>query len=215
MYLVTSPSLDVELRLLADYDTIIGVDEVGRGALAGPVAVGAAAMNKQTITDVPVGLRDSKLIAESKRDEIALKSAAWVNHAVGYSAVFEIEQNGITKALADAATGAIAQLIQGKTIVLLDGSHNWLRDSGLSVDYHVQVKADRDCAIVSAAALAAKVDRDNLMRLLHAKFPDYDWAGNKGYASPSHIAAIQNLGPTPHHRLSWLTKILGEANSLF
>ncbi len=209
------PSLDVEKLLLERYDTVIGVDEVGRGALAGPVAVGAAAFTRATSLEIPEKLRDSKAIAESKRDGIAELSRDWVKHAVGYSAVFEIEQNGITKSLADAATGAIAQLISGKTIVLLDGSHNWLQDSGLDVDYHVQIKADRDCAIVSAAALIAKVDRDNHMRELHVEFPDYGWDGNKGYASESHITAIQNLGPTRHHRLSWLSKILADANSLF
>jgi ribonuclease HII len=209
------PSLDVEKLLLERYDTVIGVDEVGRGALAGPVAVGAAAFTRATALEIPEKLRDSKAIAEAKRDGIAELSRAWVKHAVGYSAVFEIEQNGITRALADAATGAIAQLISGKTIVLLDGSHNWLQDSGLAVDYHVQVKADRDCAIVSAAALIAKVDRDQHMRMLHEEFPDYGWEGNKGYASESHIKAIQNLGPTRHHRVSWLSKILAEANSLF
>jgi ribonuclease HII len=209
------PSLDVEKLLLERYDTVIGVDEVGRGALAGPVAVGAAAFSRTTSLEIPAKLRDSKAITESKRDAIAELSRDWVRHAVGYSAVFEIEQNGITKSLADAATGAIAQLISGKTIVLLDGSHNWLHDSGLDVDYHVQVKADRDCAIVSAAALIAKVDRDQHMRELHQEFPDYGWAGNKGYASESHIKAIQTLGPTRHHRLSWLGKILADANSLF
>ena len=119
------PSLDVEKLLLERYDTVIGVDEVGRGALAGPVAVGAAAFSRTTVLQIPAKLRDSKAITESKRDAIAELSRSWVSHAVGYSAVFEIEQNGITRSLADAATGAIAQLISGKTIVLLDGSHNW------------------------------------------------------------------------------------------
>ncbi|MCF8524717.1 MAG: ribonuclease HII, partial [Aquiluna sp.] len=88
------PSLDVEKLLLERYDTVIGVDEVGRGALAGPVAVGAAAFTRSTSLDIPAKLRDSKAITESKRDAIAELSRAWVSHAVGYSAVFEIEQNG-------------------------------------------------------------------------------------------------------------------------
>jgi ribonuclease HII len=78
----------------------------------------------------------------------------------------------------------------------------------------MRVKADRDCAVVSAAALIAKTERDQLMRKLHEEFPSYDWAGNKGYASERHIAALQEIGPAPHHRISWLQKILG-SNQLF
>lgn len=211
---MTFPSLSQEIELLQSFDQVIGVDEVGRGALAGPVAVGAAVFTKSTLQEIPAGLRDSKMLAESKRDAIADASRAWVDHLVGYSSVFEIEQFGITNALEQAAIGAIAPLIKPNTVVLLDGSHNWLKDSGLQVEYFMRVKADRDCAVVSAAALIAKTERDQLMRDLHEQFPGYDWSGNKGYASERHIAAIQELGPTPHHRLSWLEKILG-ANQLF
>ena len=214
MSLVAFPSLSQELELLESFDQVIGVDEVGRGALAGPVAVGAAVFTKSTHPEIPTGLRDSKLLAESKRDGIADLARSWVEHRVGYSSVFEIEQFGITKALEQAAIGAIAPLIGSKTVVLLDGSHNWLKDSGLPVQYFMRVKADRDCAVVSAAALIAKTERDQLMRELHQEFPGYDWAGNKGYASERHIAAIQEMGPTPHHRLSWLQRILG-SNQLF
>lgn len=215
MSLVTFPSLDQELELLESFDLVIGVDEVGRGALAGPIAVGAAVFTKSTNLEIPTGLRDSKLLAESKRDGIADLARSWVSHQVGYSSVFEIEQFGITKALEQAAVGAIAPLIGPNTVVLLDGSHNWLKDSGLPVEYFMRVKADRDCAVVSAAALIAKTERDQMLRGLHEEFPAYDWGGNKGYASEKHIAAIKEHGPTEHHRVSWLQKILGEQNLLF
>jgi ribonuclease HII len=103
--------------------------------------------------------------------------------------------------------------VNGKTVILLDGSQNWLKDLGIEV--LMQVKADRDCAGVSAAALIAKVQRDQLMREYHLEYPLYGWASNKGYASESHIQAIQSLGPTKHHRQSWLTKILAEGQALF
>ena len=98
-------------------------------------------------------------------------------------------------------------------IVLLDGSHNWLGDCGAEVV--VRVKADRDCGSVAGAAISAKVARDELMTSLSKDFPDYGWDSNKGYAAPSHIEALQSMGPSQHHRLSWLTKILGDQTALF
>lgn len=209
------PSLDLEAQLLKTYDLVIGVDEVGRGCLAGPVAVGAVAINSSHLESLPKGIRDSKLIAESKRDALAEAVKLWAKFEVGYSAVQVIELQGITSALKLAAIAAIKPLITGKTIVLLDGSHNWLADAGLEADVTLRVKADRDHASVSAAALVAKVARDSLMRELAGSFPEYSWESNKGYASESHIAALQRLGPTEHHRLSWLSKILAGSNSLF
>lgn len=212
---MTSPSLSVELALLERFETVIGVDEVGRGALAGPVAVGAAAFSRQTETAFPSGLKDSKLLSEVKREALAPLVQSWLPHSVGYSSVDLIEAAGITKALEQAAVAAITPLISGSTVVLLDGSHNWLALSGLEVEYVVRVKADRDCAVVSAAALVAKVQRDQLMRELHELEPYFGFAGNKGYSSEQHIAALREYGPSNHHRKSWLTKILSDENALF
>ena len=209
------PNLERELALLQNYEAVIAVDEVGRGALAGPVAVGATLFTRESIKEIPAGLRDSKLISESKRDAIGNAARDWLKFSVGYSSVSEIESQGITKALELAAVRAIQSIFSPNSVVLLDGSHNWLQESGLGVDYQVVVKADRDCASVSAAALIAKTERDVLMRELHLEFPDFGWAGNKGYSSEAHIAAIRKLGPTIHHRTSWLTKILGGENQLF
>ena len=209
------PNLDLEAQLLETYDLVIGVDEVGRGSLAGPVAVGAVALSSLHLDSLPAGIRDSKLIAESKRDGLALLVHEWAAYQVGYSGVEVIETQGITRALKLAAIQAITPLISGKTIVLLDGSQNWLADAGLQADVTLRVKADRDHGSVSAAALVAKVERDNLMRDLGELFPDYQWGSNKGYASESHIQALQTLGPTIHHRISWLSKILAGSNSLF
>lgn len=210
---MTTPNLDLERILLERYDRVICLDEVGRGSLAGPVAVGAAVITSETSSNLPVGLRDSKLIAEPKRDAIAKLAKDWVQHSVGYATSDFIESEGISKALAKAAIAAFEPLIMGKTIILLDGSQNWLQ--GLGVEVLMRVKADRDCAGVSAAALIAKAQRDQLMREYHLEYPLYGWAGNKGYASESHIQAIQSLGATRHHRHSWLSKILSQDQSLF
>lgn len=210
---MTSPSLELERKLLERYDRVICLDEVGRGSLAGPVAVGAAVISAATASAIPKGLRDSKQIIESKRDDIAELSKAWVQNNVGFASSDFIESDGISRALAKAAVAAFEPLLSGKTIILLDGSQNWLK--GIDIEVVMQVKADRDCAGVSAAALIAKVSRDQLMREYHIEYPLYGWASNKGYASESHIQAIQSLGATRHHRHSWLTKILAEGQALF
>ena len=207
------PSLELELELLQTYDRVIGIDEVGRGSIAGPVAVGAAAFTKETAQSIPTGLRDSKLITEPKRDSVAALTKDWVSYSVGMQSAAQIEQFGISKALQKAAVLAIEPLVAEKTVLLLDGSHNFLAGV-VNLPVVTRTKADRDCAIVSAAALCAKVERDELMRVLHTEYPFYDWDSNKGYASESHIAALRSMGPSKEHRISWLTKILG-AEELF
>ena len=207
------PSLELELELLQTYDRVIGIDEVGRGSIAGPVAVGAALFTKDSAQSIPTGLRDSKLITEPKRDSVAALTKDWVSHFVGMQSAAQIEQLGISKALQRAAVIAIEPLVAEKTVLLLDGSHNFLAGV-VNLPVVTRTKADRDCAIVSAAALCAKVERDELMRALHTEYPFYDWDSNKGYASESHIAALRSMGPSGEHRISWLTKILG-AEELF
>jgi ribonuclease HII len=177
------------------------------------VAVGAAAFTKETAQLIPTGLRDSKLITEPKRDSVAALTKDWVSYSVGMQSAAQIEQFGISKALQNAAVLAIEPLVAEKTVLLLDGSHNFLAGV-VNLPVVTRTKADRDCAIVSAAALCAKVERDELMRALHTEYPFYDWDSNKGYASESHIAALRSMGPSKEHRISWLTKILG-AEELF
>jgi ribonuclease HII len=204
---VTFPSLELETQLLARYGQVIGLDEVGRGAIAGPVAVGAALLSSTSSTSIPSGLRDSKLIAESKRAPVSVLVQDWVPTAVGEASVQEIETKGISWALQQAALRALEALNPDKGVILLDGSHNFLQGL-VKLPVVMRTKADRDCAIVSAAALTAKVSRDNRMTELHEQYPMFEWASNKGYASESHIAALKSHGPSEHHRLSWLGKIL-------
>jgi len=211
MMAVAEPTLDVEMAMLAAGATcVIGCDEVGRGALAGPVAVGMAVVTAD-VGEFPAGLRDSKMLSEPRREALAPLAAAWVRHsAVGLASAQEVDAVGIIAALGLAGKRALAQLhadgvdIVGG-VVLLDGNDDWL-NKALSTPLSVatRIKADQDCASVSAASVIAKVHRDRLMIAADAESPGYGWSGNKGYGSAVHMAAIGALGASAHHRLSWL-----------
>jgi ribonuclease HII len=208
---VAEPTLDVERSL---HETgvrwIIGCDEVGRGALAGPVAVGMALVDA-AVGPIPAGLRDSKLLSEPRREALAPLCVEWVSYsAVGLASADEVDALGITACLGLAGKRALALLheqgadILGST-VLLDGHHDWLNPALTGkLAVVTRIKADRDCASVSAAAVIAKVHRDRLMIERDALTPGYGWAGNKGYGSAEHLAAIAELGPSDFHRRSWL-----------
>lgn len=208
---MTFPTLELEFELLREHGSIIAIDEVGRGALAGPVAVGAFHFSAAQ-SEIPEGLKDSKLVPEAKRPELASRVTQWGSSAVGMAAAEEIESLGITQALALAAKRAAAALPPA-AIILLDGSHNWL--GGQLGPVLVRTKADRDCASVAAASVVAKVERDQLMIELANEIAHYGFERNKGYSSPTHIAALREHGPSREHRTSWLGKILGSEQSLF
>lgn len=207
------PTLETELELLQRFDAVIGVDEVGRGALAGPVAVGAFVFTSNMADGQPSGLKDSKLISEGKRPAIAAEVRTWGMGSVGLSSVEEIEVEGISIALKNAALQAIGELEVTSAVVLLDGTHNWLGQ--IEVPVITRTKADRDCGSVAAASVLAKVHRDKLMQELAIDFPEFGWESNKGYSSADHIDKIRTLGPSEHHRKSWLTKILSADQGLF
>ena len=200
---------------------MIGIDEVGRGAIAGPVAVGVSLIDKTNpaLEAWPEKLQDSKLMTPKSRSEIASPLIEWVSsYAVGFSSNKEIDELGISEALRLAAGSALDELFKDaktrKTIaedgavILLDGSQNWLGKMSYGLDVQVQVKADTNCVSVAAAAVLAKVTRDSLMQELDTQNPGYGLAGHKGYASTAHIAALRALGPTDIHRVTWLTRIL-------
>ncbi len=208
---VADPTLDLERSLLAQgARSVIGCDEVGRGAIAGPVGVGVCVVDL-SVGPMPVGLRDSKMLIETKRELLAPLAAQWVLHsAVGLASAEEVDRLGIIACLGLAAKRALTQLHESgarvaESVLVLDGSHDWLSPV-LSSPLRVQtrVKADRDCASVAAASVIAKVHRDRLMIDHHATTPGYGWASNKGYGSTDHYAAIDELGPSDIHRLTWL-----------
>jgi ribonuclease HII len=207
----TVPTLRHERILMREgARLVIGMDEVGRGAIAGPVGVGLSIVDIDTRT-APEGLKDSKLLPEAKREELEPKVARWVRHgAVGLASNERIEQIGIIAALGLAARRAIGVVREQGVdltgaVVLLDGSHDWLSpaiDGELPVV--MRVKADRTCASVAAASVLAKVHRDRLMIEMDAVHPGYLWTSNKGYASSDHYAGIDQHGASPLHRWSWL-----------
>lgn len=217
---VIAPTLTLERRLLKDFDLIIALDEVGRGALAGPVAVGAAVMDaagsRRRVLD---GLRDSKMITEKRRPEMAERARRWVPlSAVGWASAAEIDEVGIMRALGLAASRAVQAVVDGgacleRTVVILDGNHDYVsRVHPAPLAVRTVIKGDRDCASVSAASVIAKVARDTHMATLHPEHPDYQWDRNKGYASPEHRQAIRERGLSPLHRASWA---IADAPTLF
>ncbi|WP_111720371.1 ribonuclease HII [Homoserinimonas sp. OAct 916] len=205
------PTLEVERQLHeAGAQFVIGCDEVGRGALAGPVAVGLSVVDS-SVGPIPEGLRDSKLLAEKRRTALAPLARDWSLYAaVGLASAREVDELGITACLGLAARRALVELHEAGaaitlSVVLLDGHQDWLNPA-LATPLRVvtRVKADRDCASVAAASVIAKVHRDQLMIEQDLRTPGYGWASNKGYGSAAHMAAIHELGPTHFHRRSWL-----------
>lgn len=212
---VADPTLEFERELLRDAAVVIGVDEVGRGAMAGPVTVGVCAVGLAHVdAGFPVGLRDSKLLSAKRRDALVPEVRAWaLGCAVGSASAREIDELGITRCLALAATRALGVLASagvavGEAAVLLDGSHDWLGPSAPGpLRITVRPKADRDCASVAGASVVAKVNRDDVMSRAHETDPSvaaYAWASNKGYGSAAHLAAIDEIGPSAWHRRTWL-----------
>ena len=208
---VADPTLAYERELFQiGHRYVIGCDEVGRGAIAGPVAVGMAVIEQAHI-QVPAGLRDSKMLSEKRREELAPVATAWVLHsAVGLASAEEVDTIGIIPSLGLAGKRALAAL-HGcgarilDSVVLLDGSHDWLTPAlTTKLPVVTRVKADRDCGSVAAASVIAKVHRDRLMIEADATTPAYGWIGNKGYGSAEHYTAIEAHGPSALHRLSWL-----------
>lgn len=208
---VADPTLRVERAMHRDgAKFVIGCDEVGRGAIAGPVAVGFSVVGVG-VRRHPDGLRDSKMLSEKRREELAPLAASWsLFSAVGLASSQEVDSIGIMAALGLAGRRALRQLHEAgasihESVVLLDGSFDWLSPA-LSKPPRVRlrVKADRDCASVAAASVIAKVHRDRLMIDADDAIPGYGWKGNKGYGSTEHYAAIDSLGPSEMHRHTWL-----------
>lgn len=217
---VCDPTLDLERDLLeSGADVVIGCDEVGRGAIAGPVTVAAAAIGP-SLVGWPAGLRDSKMLSDTKRHALFEPVGQWVRAwSVASLDAERVDADGIVACLRDAAVTAVARVLRGmpeladgtKVAVILDGTSDWLSaglkeiiDPGLEVTVQVRAKADRDCAIVSAASVLAKVERDDHMLRMAEAFPGYGWERNRGYGSRAHYEAIAQLGATPLHRRSWL-----------
>jgi ribonuclease HII len=184
--------------------TIAGVDEVGRGPLAGPVVVCAVIMphDRRAIS----GVTDSKKLSASDRERLALRiRAEAVSVALAASSVHEIARWNIYQATARAMGRAIARLGVTPDEVLVDGKPI----KTLAVRHHAVVGGDATCYSIACASIVAKVVRDRLMTQLAARHADYGWQSNAGYGTPGHIAALRTHGLTPHHRVSFCRTALG------
>ena len=176
---------------------VAGVDEVGRGPLAGPVTAAAVILDSQSI---PQGLNDSKKLTARRRAEIADDIWLMAQVAVAHASVAEIDELNILRASHLAMQRAIDELPQRPDHVLIDGN---MIPRGLKISAQTIVKGDARSLSIAAASIVAKVARDRIMRALAADFPGYGWDSNAGYPSKAHKMALQSLGVTPHHRRSF------------
>lgn len=181
-----------------DGPTLAGVDEAGRGPLAGPVMVAAVVLDPARRID---GLEDSKRLTEAAREalsaEIQAKARAWAIVAVEAE---EIDRLNILRATLEGMRRAVAMLTPAPARVLVDGNR---LPPGLSMPAEALVKGDARVAAISAASILAKVARDRRMREAEALHPGYGFALHKGYPTPAHLEALQRLGPCPLHRRSF------------
>lgn len=209
------PSRRLERDLLASgHRFVAGMDEVGRGALAGPVSVGVVVVDVST-GRTPAGLRDSKLLPAAARERLCGPIHRWARAAaVGHAGPDEIDRYGIIAALRLAGTRALRALPGDATpgVVVLDGKHDWLTHPQdqpplpvlpPAIEVVMRIKGDLTVTSIAAASVLAKTERDALMVGLDAQHPQYGWAGNKGYSAPEHAAALRSLGPCELHRRSW------------
>jgi ribonuclease HII len=192
---------ELEREIAAARPTLIaGVDEVGRGAWAGPVVV-CAAVVRAGFPEPPGGLTDSKRLTAKRRAELAAELPEWVEaYAIGSAGHEQIDAMGMTAALRFAARAALGALSKRPDVVLLDGKHDYI---GSPWRVRTAVKADLRSVSVAAASIIAKVHRDKLMADLGQTCPDFAFADNAGYPAPAHQQALATYGPTPYHRLSW------------
>jgi ribonuclease HII len=179
---------------------IAGVDEVGRGAWAGPVVV-CAAVAPAGFPGPPAGLTDSKRLTAKRRAGLAAELPGWVAaYAIGEASHEQVDALGMTAALRLAARAALAQLPEHPDVVLLDGKHDYI---GSPWRVRTAVGADLRSVSVAAASVIAKEHRDALMAKLGEDCPAFAFADNAGYPAPAHQRALALHGPTRYHRLSW------------
>jgi len=185
---------------------IAGVDEVGRGAWAGPVVVCAAVTDLSAPPELtaprrPIRLTDSKQLTARHREAFAELLPGWLTaYAFGSAGPEEIDEVGMTEALRRSAVRALESLPTRPDMVILDGKHDFIKGRW---PVRCEIKADQRSVSVAAASVLAKVHRDRLMARLAPYHPGYGFEGNAGYPSPEHQEALAEYGPTRHHRLSW------------
>lgn len=196
------PGLEHERRLWAQgHEIVVGMDEVGRGAWAGPLTVAAAVIPQDRRIN---GLRDSKMLSETRREGLFDRVAGWCTMwSLGHVSPVECDELGMSAALGLAARRALVGLGVRPDVVLLDGNRDFVGDATGGGGTLLVTKGDATVASIAAASVLAKVSRDRIMRSLADDFPSYDFERNKGYPCPRHRLALRGYGPTSIHRRSW------------
>lgn len=191
------PDLTYEIAAgRTDGVVVAGVDEVGRGPLAGPV-IACAVILPQDVSLLPPGLTDSKKLTARKREALAPVLSALCTYSLGEASVAEIDEINILQATFLAMRRAIAGLAHPPGFLLIDGNQ---MPKGLPCPARTIVAGDARCLSIAAASVIAKVARDDLMTRLDRIYPGYGWSSNAGYGSSQHLQALRALGVTEHHR---------------
>ncbi|WP_282152952.1 ribonuclease HII [Ruegeria atlantica] len=195
---MTTPDYSIEQAAVAQgYLRIAGVDEVGRGPLAGPVVAAAVILNPE---DIPEGLNDSKKLTAKRRVAMDAAVRDRAEFAIADASVAEIDEHNILRASHLAMERAVAALDPPPDYLLIDGN---MIPRGLTIPAQAVVKGDAHSVSIAAASIVAKNWRDQLMVDLAQQHPGYGWEKNAGYPSKQHREALQKLGVTPHHRRSF------------
>lgn len=196
-----APTREIEKALWSQgYETVVGIDEVGRGAWAGPLTVGAAVVPRDTRVN---GIRDSKLLSEKRREFLFERIGEWcISWSTGSASQQECDELGMSAAQKLAARRAIAGLTVVPDIAVTDGTWDFVSPSVSKVE--LAVKADLRCLSVAAASILAKVVRDREMRTWAEHYPHWSFDTNKGYPCPVHKSALTGYGPSGIHRRTWV-----------
>jgi len=194
----TTPDFSFEEAAFArGLSRVAGVDEVGRGPLAGPVTAAAVVLEPNNI---PAGLNDSKKLTAKRREALTEEILKVADVSIAHCTVEEIDEHNILRASHIAMERAVAGLTSVPDHLLIDGN---MIPSGLQISSEEIVKGDARSLSISAASIVAKTARDTIMMDLAQQFPGYGWETNAGYPSKKHREALVELGVTPHHRRSF------------
>ncbi len=194
----TAPDFSLEETAFArGFTRVAGVDEVGRGPLAGPVTAAAVVLDPNNIPD---GLNDSKKLTAKRREALTKEILKVADVCIAHCTVEEIDEHNILRASHIAMERAVAGLTSAPDHLLIDGN---LIPLGLRGNSEAIVKGDARSLSISAASIVAKTARDSIMMDLAQQFPGYGWETNAGYPSKRHREALVELGVTPHHRRSF------------
>jgi len=198
-----APVSAIERRMWSSGRAVVGIDEVGRGAWAGPVTVAAVVLDPDRL---PRGARDSKRLTAARREQVSAQVRELALIGIGHAENDEIDAVGLAAALTAAVRRALAAVLAEDgaptdPLVLVDGPHDLVRQPGVEVA--TLVKGDASSISIAAASVVAKVERDGLMLRAGDEHPAYGFGRNRGYPSPEHVAALEEHGPCVLHRHSW------------